>query len=94
MHSIKMQLAESTESPEWTKENWDETLKNLKNNKSRDYEGLINELFKKDVIGDHLKKSMLQMYTKLKKKKMIALFINFANITTVPKKGSRLLLNN
>ena len=91
---LKMHLAESKESPEWTMKDIDEALKNLKNNKSRDYEGLINELFKKEVIGDDLKKSMLQMYNGLKKKKMIAMFMNFANITTVPKKGSRLQLKN
>ena len=35
------------------------------------------------------------MFSKLKKKKMIANFMNFANITTtVPKKGSRILLKN
>ena len=44
---LKMNLAEGRESPEWTMENLDEALSNLKNNKSRDYEGLINELFKK-----------------------------------------------
>ena len=89
-----MKLAERNQSPEWTMQDLDEALKQLKNNKSRDNDGFINELFKKDVIGDDLKKSMLKMYNKLKKKKMIAIFMNFANITTVPKKGSRLELKN
>ena len=34
------------------------------------------------------------MFNKLKKKQMIADFMNFANITTVHKKGSKLLLSN
>ena len=89
---LKMKLAERTQSLEWTMQDLDEALKQLKNNKSRDNDGFINELFKKDVIGDDLKKSMLKMYNKLKKK--IAIFMNFANITTVPKKGSRLELKN
>ena len=69
-------------------------LSRLKNNKSRDYQGYINEIFKPNVIGKDLKKSLLVMFSKLKKKKMIANFMNFANTTTVPKKGSRILLKN
>ena len=34
------------------------------------------------------------MFKKLKKKKMIAKFMNFSNITTVPQRGSRTLLKN
>ena len=34
------------------------------------------------------------MFNKLKKEQLIAIFMNFYNITTVPKKGSRLLLTN
>ena len=71
-----------------------DALKSLKNNKIRDPCGFINELFKPAVIGNDLKKSLLSMFHKLKKKKMIALFMNFANITTVPKRGSRLVLKN
>ena len=69
-------------------------LKDLKRNKSRDPEGYVNEIFKKEVIGDNLKMSMLTMFNKLKKTKTIPKFMNMANITTVPKKGSRLKLEN
>ena len=69
-------------------------LSNLKNYKSRDYEGYINEIFKTDVAGDDLKRSMLVMLNKLKREKKIAIFMNFSNITTVPKSGSRLELKN
>ena len=66
----------------------------LKNNKSRDNDGLINEIFKKNVIGDDLKRSLLLMFNKLKQKQLIPIFMNYANITTVPKKGCKLLLEN
>ena len=66
----------------------------MKNNKSRDPEGLINEIFKKGVIGDDLKLSLLSMFKKARRDKIIPILMNYDNITTVPKKGSRLLLEN
>ena len=69
-------------------------LSQLKNNKSRDPGGYINEIFKCDVAGQNLKQSLLVMCNKLKQEKKISDFMNIANITTVPKKGSRLLLKN
>ena len=69
-------------------------LSKLKNNKSCDFQGYINDIFKPNVIGEDLKQSLLIMFKKLKKKRMIAKFMNFSNIKTVPKKGSRILLKN
>ena len=69
-------------------EDLEAALSHLKNNKSRDYEGYVNEIFKNDVIGSDLKKSLLVMFNSLKKENLIPLFMNFANVTTVPKKGS------
>ena len=83
---LKLKLAESKKSPEWTMADLNKVLSRLKNNKSRDYQGYINKIFKPNVIGKDLKKSMLVMFRKLKKKKMIAKFMNFANITTVPRR--------
>ena len=89
-----MKIACKRKSPPWNMDDLEKALKNLKNNKSRDFEGYLNELFKKDVIGDNLKKSLLIMFNKLKKNKLIPKFMNFCNITTVPKKGSKVLLTN
>ena len=91
---IKMKIAESNKSKKWTMLDLEEALGDLKNNKARDDEGLLNEIFKMNVIGDDLKKSLLLMFNRLKEKQVIPLFMNYANITTVPKKGSRLLLEN
>ena len=87
---MKMKLANSSESAMWTMRDLDRALSGLKNNKSRDVDGYVNEIFKKNVIGDNLKSSLLEMFNKLKKNKMIPLFFNFTNITTLHKKGSRI----
>ena len=91
---MKLELAEANSSSLWTMTDLEAALKDLKNNKSRDNDGLVNEIFKKDIIGEDLKKSLLIMFNNLKQKKMIPIFMNYANITTVPKKGSKILLVN
>ena len=63
---LKMRLAKRNVSSEWTMDQLDAALDNLKRNKSRDSEGLINEIFKRDLIGINLKKSLLIMLKKLK----------------------------
>ena len=55
---MKLKLASSRPSSPWTMLDLEIALKDLKNNKSRDPEGLVNELFKLNVIGDDLKKSL------------------------------------
>ena len=47
----QLKLAQEIKSPEWTIGNLEIALAKLKNNKSRDYEGYCNEIFKKNVIG-------------------------------------------
>ena len=91
---MKLKLAESHRSKPWTLSDLDKALGALKNNKSRDPEGFLNEIFKKNVIGTNLKHSMLLMFNRIRQKRLIPIFLNFTNITTVPKKGSRLLLQN
>ena len=89
-----MKLAQCKNSPDWTMMDLDNALAKLKNNKTRDYEGFVNEIFKKGVIGSDLKNSLLIMFNKLRKNRLIPSLMNFANITTVPKRGSRLELKN
>ena len=90
---MKMKLAQKRTSPDLTMADLDIVLSNLKNNKSRDHEE-NNEIFKHAIIGQDLKKSLLLMMNQLKRKKLIHKVMNFANVTTVYKKGSRLLLKN
>ena len=87
---MKMKLAESRKSPEWTMKDLEKALADLKNNKSRDFEGFINEIFKANVIGENMKRSLLTMLNKCKWHKLIPIYMKFTNITTVPKRGSRI----
>ena len=45
----------------WTKKELSVTLKTLKNNKSRDPAGLINEIFKPPLMGRDLEDTLLQL---------------------------------
>ena len=91
---LQMKLAEKNKSQEWKISDLEIALKGLKNNKSRDHAGFLNEIFKPGVIGSDLKVSLLTMFNHLKNKNLIPDFMKFANITTVPKKGSLLELEN
>ena len=91
---MKMKLAQRRQSPDWTMADLDLALSNLKTNKCRDPDGYVNEIFKHGVIGEDMKQSLLIMMTQIKRQKLIPQVMNYANVTTVPKKGSRLLLKN
>ena len=91
---MKMKLASRRPTSLWTMSDLEVALKDLKNNKSRDPEGLGNELFKLNVIGEDLKRSLLRMFNSLKIEQIIPIFMDYANVTTVPKRGSPLLLEN
>ena len=68
---MKLKLAASKHTSPWSMSDLEKALKDLKNNKSRDPEGLINELFKINVIGDDLKRSLLVMLNSLKYEQII-----------------------
>ena len=89
-----MRISELKKSPDWTMRDLDDALKSLKNDKARDFEGYANEIFKEKIIGTNLKESLLIIFNKMKKENFVPKFLNFANITTVPKKGSVLELTN
>ena len=90
----KLKFAQNNKSQPWTMEELEIALRDLKRNKSRDCEGLVNEIFKSDVIGNNLKKSLLMMFNNIKEESLIPKFMNYSNITTVPKKGPRIELKN
>ena len=72
----------------------EKALKYLKKNKSRDHEGLLNDIFRPEVIGEDLKSSLLKMFNKIKMEQKIPYIFNQAKITTIPKQGSKLELMN
>ena len=59
---MKMKIAEDNRGKDWTMKDLDKALADLKNDKSRDFEGYINEIFKADVIGTNLKESIITMF--------------------------------
>ena len=91
---LKLKLASQNKSKSWTMHDLEKALRCMKINRSRDPDGLLNEIFKKNSIGDDLKNSLLLMFNKIKEQQKIPMFMKNANITTVPKRGSRLLLDN
>ena len=94
LFEMKLKLAEQNKSQPWSMEELETALRDLKRNKSRDFEGLVNEIFKNDVVGNNLKKSLLIMFNGIKDEGIIPEFMNYSNITTVPKKGSKIELKN
>ena len=71
-----------------------QALHDLKNKKSRDPHGLINEIFKGDVSGSNLNDSLLLLFNCLKSELYFPDFMKWSNITTIHKKGSVLNLQN
>ena len=51
---MHLRLAEETESSPWNMADLEKALDDLKNNKARDHAGYVNEIVKKDVIGEDL----------------------------------------
>ena len=75
--------------------NLDKVLKSLKNNKTQDPSGMINELFKQGCIGDDLKIALLGLFNGIKAHQFIPTFMSLSNITSIFKnKGSRLEMKN
>jgi hypothetical protein len=65
----------------WTVKDLDKVLKGLKNNKTRDPQGLINEIFKPGVLSNDLKLAMLDLFNRIKKEQKIP---SFCNLPTSP----------
>ena len=69
----------------------EEVLKSLKTNKSRDPEGIERSIFRSSNIGSNLKTSLLKLFNNIKEAQTVPKFMRKAIITTIPKKGSKLL---
>ena len=81
----RLNQAIKNKSPDWNISEINFVLSNLKNNISRDHEGFLNELFK--FSGEDIKHSFIQMFNRLKDEQKIPLYMLFALITTIPKRG-------
>ena len=91
---LVLSYCEDKKIAEFSMEELEEVLRNLKNNISRDPEGLVNEIFKDGTIGRNLKLSLLRVMNLCKAERMIPKEMLKTNITTIPKKGSPLILES
>ena len=92
---FRLELLKENKSRNWQEEDLNKVLKGLKNNKSRDPGGLINEIFKPNVIGSNLRDGLLHLSNGIKTDLHFPPFMQLANVTTIyKKKGSRLSLEN
>ena len=91
----RMEYSMNNKSKMWDKDQLLKVLKALKNNKSRDPHGMVNELFKPGVIGDNLCKSVLMLFNKIKATMTIPRFMEYCNIIGIYKgKGEKMDLAN
>ena len=91
---LKLMIAKQRKTSPLTMKDLEIVLKGLKQKKARGPEGLSRTIFKESVIGSNLKDSLLNMFNKLKEKGKIPNFMRKAIVTTIPKKGSKLKLEN
>ena len=75
---------------DWSVQELRQAIKLLRNNKSRDPSGLLNELFKYPVIGKDLEAAILKLINGIKEENYIPPTVQKSNITTIYKSsGSR-----
>ena len=91
----RLELARKEKTLPWKMSDLENALKSLKADKCRDPEGIIREIFKDEVIGTNLKKSLLILYNKIKQTGIIPAFMRFANIAAIYKgKGEMTCLDS
>ena len=90
----RLSMMKNVRTKPWSLKNLEDVLKNLKNNKTRDPNGMIHEIFKSGYIGTDLKLALLHLFNGIKAHQYVPMFITLSNITTIFKKGSRFDLNN
>ena len=68
---MRIEHTRKNKSEDFTMAELEKVLKNLKNDKSKDFNGYINELFKEGVAGKYLKHSLLMMFNQMKNELVI-----------------------
>ena len=90
-----MIVASRNKSPDWTPKQLMKVLQSLKTSKSPDHFGMIYELFKPEIIGTDLFKSLLLLCNAMKRQQEIPKFLKYMDITSFYKnKGDRKSLEN
>ena len=82
-------------SPPWKTKDIERAVKSLKNNKTMDPTGIINEVFKEDCAGQDLRNALVYLFNGAKSNLLIPPFMTLENVTSIYKnKGSRSDLEN
>ena len=95
LFELRLKLSKNTKSQPWNLEHLEKAIKGLKNDKARDPNGLINEIFKEGVAGKDFKLSLLAFFNRIREKSFIPDFVELADVATIYKgKGEKCDLRN
>ena len=96
LFQLRFRIASSKKSRQWTEEDIIKVSKTLKNNKARDSEGMIYELFKPSKCGRDVSLSITKMFNSIKTNLSIPSFFEKMTITSIQKnnKKSKFHLSN
>ena len=95
LFDLRLELSKYKKSKPWVLKDLENVLNSLKNDKARDPNGWVNEIFKAGVAGKNLKLSMLNLFNKMKTENHIPEFMRKADVTAIYKgKGEKSDLNN
>ena len=86
---IRVKTSQRNKTEAWTMDDLKEALKQLGNDKSRDPEGHINEIFKESVAGTDLLKATLRIMNLIKKTQKYPHILEKCNISSIHKKKSK-----
>ena len=79
----RLEHASKIKTPDWDMEDITEAIKSIKNNKSSDSVGYINEIFKPSVIGSDLKQGLLKLMNKIKETQVYPSCLEACNVTSI-----------
>ena len=83
----RLEFVRHIKSPHWNTNEVESILKTLKNNRCRDPQGYINEIFKDGIAGDDLKKSIKHILNRIKDTLEISETLIEVNVSMIPKLG-------
>ena len=89
-----LKISEKHRLPDFSMTDLLKSMSNLKNNNSKDPQGLVNEIFKEGCVGTDLRESLLKMFNTMKHHRIFPLFMRLSNITPIHKKDSKMILKN
>ena len=88
--NYQLEYCRGNKTDDWLLKDLTKVLRKLKNNKSRDPSGYINEIFKPQVSGGNLLEGILSLANGVKSEQSFPAFMQLANITSIYKrKGSK-----